>query len=674
MSSIRNRFNRLTKSNANRLRISLLLFAFMALAGAPAVAAEELAVNGGFDYGHLDGVAFEWNADGDGFVSVSEGAQWIRDIPAGGESIFFQVIPFIAPGSRYRAVCEVAAIEGAGASAWLGLASRLEPSDEEIAWLASSETGVLAVETVAADANLVVYLAILNTEGRESASGAFDNVSVQLVDGVGAPAGVRTAARTAEYAAGMHYLENRVPREAERLFKRVVEDLPDARPDAAMALVRLNEVSHFDMWLADTKPVRQRERMLGVEYLRQALIEYPDQPEACALALCKMGEYYVDRLSQELGRDHLERAIRRYPDSDGARWARLSLLDYHRHKGDMAAAEPQYQAIKAAYESGLADARQMVWAEARYKAHTFEGREKADFLQDVYNRFKESAPEPAVRVKRYRLAALAEIGSVTRQTYKDELEELVADLGYLHPLTDGYRVELAGMYSKYGQTPEYHARAVALCNEVLNAENADWNHIAQAQRQLDKLNSTDPEYPRNVKFGQNVIRWHTLGRSGNWGLSGWDIYGTGRNWDQCDWRDHPDGEIYRVDAAWNSINLGEGQDHIEAVVTQFPFLVAASAPFEASIWVAAEGFMGGDLEDTVFELTLTVYDGFENVLLKETTGRVEYNLPDHQWQRLSVSGVTPPGSLLGVYEVFLRSAGEGHHAVALHGPSLVFGQ
>jgi hypothetical protein len=651
-------------------------------------------VNGEFEFGEAGGVALEWFFTGEGIPIVSEGRQGITDVQPGQSGMVYQVIPLCSPGARYRLTCQVVEASGKPESAWLGIGLLAGSDPDQVVWSTTGGPGVLAVEKEAEGTNLTAYLAAVNVlpdgGGGEPISAWFDNVAIQVVSPGSAPpvapepaTGDEQVVAAAAYDAGLALLKRHHVREAFDVLSVVPEELPAARPEAAMALIRMQEAKHF--WHMDErlKPPAERAAFVGVPYLRAVLQHYPEQTEACALARCKIGEYYLNRQIMGLGKDQLDQCIREYPGTEGAGWAKVALINYHWWTGDVAGAHALLDEIRAAAARGEMTDLQHAWAEhhliSQEATQSGEGdRHQAyiDHVEEMWQKYKETAPEVALRCKLKKAKTMdfwKNQPYLAVREYRELLAAVPPDRTDLLVWTAGPKFNLANLLGRGGEMVDL-LEARDLCHEIMEASPyVSGNIVFAASEELRPIQlAIEAGAPFFIPSpgDNNMLNYNFehLTEEPSQPYRDWWV-SRRSNWPLCDWDTSslPEGLGGTV-AAWNSVNCGE-EPCVEAWLVQENITAASGEAYRASIWVAAEGWEGGSAGDAEYELKLRFVDRLREPIAEVTTGIVPAVDVAKEWQEIVLEGVTPEWTRKVEFMFHFDARDEGHHAVAVTGAS-----
>jgi hypothetical protein len=662
----------------------------------PIVAAQSpRVVNGSFEFGDIEGVALEWSFTGDGTPVVSEGRQGITGVAADQSGMIHQVIPLCSPGAKYRLTCEVVESSAKPESAWLGIGLLAGQNPDDVVWSTASGPSVLSVEREANGTNLTAYLAVVNVTADgvigPPISAWFDNVSIENVSGVANPPPTPESATGSEahlaalaYESGLELLKRHHVREAFDVLAVVPEDLPEARPEAAMALVRMQETKEYFHMHERKRPLAERQEFAGIPYLRAVLQHYPEQTEACALARCKIGEHYLNRQVMGIAKDQLDQCIRDYPGTEGAGWAKVALVNYHTWSDDSPQAHALLDEIEAAVSRGEMKPLQQAWAEHNLlsqEATRGEGGGPDAYIQHVeemWQKYKDAAPELAIRckLKKAKTFDLAKDQPyLAIREYRELLSEIPQDRTDFLVWTAGPKYRLAGLLAR-GREMQDLLEARDLYREIIAASPYVSNNIVLAAsnslRYVEQgIEAGAPLY--QPLAGSNTVMNYKFRVRTDEPSQPYKYWWLSRrpNWPQCDWDlSSLPLEEGATAAAWNSVNCGD-EPCVETYLVQEDIVAASGAAYRAGIWAAAEGWDAGSAGDVEYELRLKFVDRFNKPISEATTGILPGMGVDKGWEEIVLEGVTPDGTRTVVLTFHFDARDEGHHAVAVTGPSFI---
>ncbi len=647
--------------------------------------------NANFDKCAIEGVPCEWLIQGPVKADNENGIQTLSEIPPGVEVQMYQTVNLCTPGSGYKATLHIKEILTADTQVRIGL----DPSDgedpEQTVWAASQVPEIISVECMATGNNCRVLIGISNPSREAAAS--LDGVSfIELtsVSSLGpqppsADPAIRAEAQESLVNA-LDLMDKRIQYpQAERLLLAITQDHPDARPEAARALVELQRVRHAYQPDIYDMPRKEWENYLGMPYLRTALRQYPDQPEACALARTRMGQHYLGFQLIPQAFEFLDSVIEDYPGTEAFWWSKTFMVNALLWSGNPTAASQVLTEIEGAYEKGEANLHQKAWAEYLYHGQRIASDWSTDvyearltYYDKVWDQYKDTYPEIAIRAKLAKAWAAEHEKEYYRsiEDYRDMLNIITTDRSHMGPP----RLCLSRILLNRGWLPEHRADAMQLLQEVAASPLASTRMHNEVQTQIETYSTpgiygavawTTPEFRVNLLKNGDFEALPDQGEDAskyNYHLWRFDVL---PNWPSCDWTDKAPGSgLGKQTPAWSSVNGGL----LRGNLTHNAIIVSGSTPFRAGFWFAADAWDGGEIDGVRYKLTLRFMDGFNKPLGEIVSDPAWANLGPKVWQELALTGVTPENACYAEFIIYMDVTGEGQHNTAITEATLILGE
>jgi hypothetical protein len=301
-----------------------------------------------------------------------------------------------------------------------------------------------------------------------------------------------------------------------------------------------------------------------------------------------------------------------------------------------------------------------------------------DHAEEMWQKYKESAPELAIRCKLKKAKAFnfwKEQPYLAVREYRELLAAVPPERTDLLVWTAGPKYNLANLLRHGGEMVDL-LEARELCLEIIDASPYLSGNMASAASW--ELEHIDRAIEAGALFfipspGQNNMLNYNFRYTTDEPSQPYEYWWLSRrpNWRGCDWDTSalPEGLAGNT-PAWNSVNCGE-EPCVEGHLVQGNITAASGAAYRASIWVAAEGWEGGLAADAEYQLTIKFLDRLKKPIDEETTGIVPGTGIDKEWQEIMLEGITPEWTRKVEFVFHFDARDEGHHAVAVTGASFV---
>lgn len=641
--------------------------------------------NAEFDLCEIGGVACEWVFEGSGEPVILDGRQGITQVPRGDTAYIWQNVAFCMPNSTYQASVFIPNPPDIGCQLWLGIdpTGGQDPSKTE--WSATESAGLLSVTAVSKGWTCSVLIALVNPTDHMG-SAFVERVEFVTLASTYATAQAPMDGHTPAILLAREKLEEGrtlMSRarfgDAYQKFAEIAHELPHARSEAAAALVGMQEARKAFEYQSSSVPWEELPDFFEIDNLRIVREWYAEERESCALATCKLGEFYLSRQVLPMAAQILGAAVEDFGDTPGAMWARTHLVNERLWSGDIATAAELANYIADAYREGKASVEQFGWSQYFYTSQRIGADGAPDTLEQqlayhmsLWDEYLESFPNLACKGKENAARVYVKTGEIYKAV--ELYREIIDTFGLTNAYSERAHLQLAGILMRHGWRPEHKAEALELCDKV---------SLSPAVREERRILARETAHSyaagymgswRRPESGRNLLRNPLLSdlpaveASSEYVRVGWRKLRarTGTpNWPLCDWERTapfevpPNGMV-----AWNSENCGEPVP-MEGGLVSDPCVADASLPFEAGIWFAAEGWDGGDCADAYVSLNLRFLDGFQRPVGEFVMEPVRIETADQEWVRVSQRGITPADACYAELSAHFVTSGVGHHAVAV---------
>lgn len=642
--------------------------------------------NGEFELGESGQVACEWSHWGVGTPSYRDGLQGITAIPQGQTGMIVQKVPFCEEGATYAAIVNVPTLQSNGTSIFIGIDPSAGTDEAATVWSRVETEGETRVTAVAKGSVCSVIVAITN-DGAGAGEAFVDAVFFETLQAGSvmspeAPAPDPAVAAVARQRINEAFsLINRDQHsKAAAYLDSILRNLADSRPDAAMALVGLEEVAHGKQFEIYTKgiPKEQWQQHQGLDHLRAVAELYPEQTDACALARTKLGQFYLEWWALPMAEEILESAVADFPNTEGSNWAKTHMLNCHLWGGKDTEADALYSQIETDYQEGRLGIEQKGWADFFYMTRRLKkmgapqkGEAAFALREELWETYKTSFPELAIRAK---------MENAIRREEKREYSSAITDyrdIWTAHPdklqWSGGPAMQLAGILYNQGWKPEHKAEALALLNQIADSQDAP-DHIKQQARMDIELyqksngfrveNMKWPRYdnllyngdfdappdPSQANLHRYYPRWRVVLPSPN------EVV----HWSE----DVPSGGLGKITPAWTTAKMVQPAT-LEAQLIHDLNPMEGNVGYRAHVFVAADGIGGGRPDEVTFNLKIRFLNGFGGLISEKTSGRVTPCTEPGRWQVVELTGITPEDCRYTEVEIHAKSARAGQYTAAI---------
>lgn len=643
--------------------------------------------NAEFDHAEIGQVACEWDHWGDGIPVYRDGLQGISDLSPGQSGIIAQKVSFCQAGATYQVVARLAARDPSDAVVYIGIDPTGGADSSQATWSNDlSAEGEITVSAVATG-NVCTVMLAFSSEGAEVCEAFVDSVSLALSiaseipdSEVESPNALVEATARQRIHEAFRLIEQDKQAKAVAYLDSVLRNLSDSRSAAAMALIGLQEVAQGKQIEIATEaiPKEQWQQHQGLDHLRAVTELYPEQTEACAIARCKLGEFYLEWWTLPMAREILHSVLEDFPQSEGAAWAKTHLLNCALWSGNDEETDRIYEEIQDDFQQGITGIKQMGWSDYFYLPRRLKtmgaplnGEAAEDLREELWATYKTAFPEVAIRAK---------MENATRWEENGQLAKAMADYReiYLtHPnllqWSGGPVIRLAGILYNRGWKPEHKEEALELLSELVQAEDCPDHLRQQAEMDLNLY-----QRPNGLIMGD--LRWpkyDNLLYNGDFDappdpmqedlrryFPHWRVVQPAPN-TVIHWETNaPEGGLGEITPAWTTPG-GSISAKLAAKLIHDLNPMEGETGFRAYVYVGAEGSGDFTPEEVAFEMRIRFLDGFYGLLSEVTSGPINPCTKAGQWEQILLEGMTPDDCRYAEVEIGTWSTETGRYTAAI---------